>query len=39
MNRPKPLMWIILDGWGFDSSRKGNAIHTALTPKRDKLID
>ena len=39
MNRPKPLMLIILDGWGIDSHNKGNAVHRALTPNLDALID
>ena len=39
MNRPKPLMLIILDDWGIDSHKKGNAIHTALRPKLEKLIN
>jgi 2,3-bisphosphoglycerate-independent phosphoglycerate mutase len=39
MIKPKPLMLIILDGWGIDSHNKGNAVQTALTPNLDRLLD
>ena len=32
MKRPKPLILIILDGWGLSRKRKGNAIYQAKTP-------
>ena len=32
MKRPKPLMLIILDGWGLSRKRSGNAIYQAKTP-------
>lgn len=33
--RPKPLVVIILDGWGISLMRKGNAIFAANTPAMD----
>ncbi len=33
--RPKPLVVIILDGWGISLMRKGNAIFAANTPTMD----
>lgn len=33
--RPKPLVVIILDGWGISLLKKGNAIYTADTPTMD----
>src|SRR3954463_7594298 len=36
--RPKPLLLIILDGWGFTPSTKGNAIALARKPTWDALI-
>ena len=32
MNRPRPLLLVILDGWGLGRNRKGNAIHQAELP-------
>src|SRR4051794_6719710 len=34
---PKPLLLIILDGWGFSPSTKGNAIALARKPTWDTL--
>jgi 2,3-bisphosphoglycerate-independent phosphoglycerate mutase len=34
---PKPLLLIILDGWGFNPSAKGNAIALAKKPTWDEL--
>src|SRR3989344_9134057 len=33
--RPKPLVVIILDGWGISLLKKGNAIYEADTPTMD----
>ncbi|MFA5413091.1 MAG: 2,3-bisphosphoglycerate-independent phosphoglycerate mutase [Patescibacteria group bacterium] len=38
MNRPKPVVLAILDGWGVAPKGKGNAISGAKTPNVDKLI-
>ena len=38
MNRPKPVVLAILDGWGIAPGGKGNAIFDAETPNVDKLI-
>ena len=35
--KPKPLLLIILDGWGFSPSRDGNAIALARKPTWDEL--
>ncbi|AKB52754.1 2,3-bisphosphoglycerate-independent phosphoglycerate mutase [Methanosarcina barkeri str. Wiesmoor] len=35
----KPLMLIILDGWGYREAREGNAILAARTPNLDHLIE
>ena len=35
---PKPLLLIILDGWGFNPSREGNAIALAQKPTWDALL-
>ncbi|MCR3921370.1 MAG: 2,3-bisphosphoglycerate-independent phosphoglycerate mutase, partial [Firmicutes bacterium] len=32
MSRPKPLILIILDGWGLGRKKNGNAIYLAKTP-------
>jgi 2,3-bisphosphoglycerate-independent phosphoglycerate mutase len=37
MNKPKPLMLIILDGWGINPGNSGNAVHIAQTPTLDEL--
>ena len=38
MARPKPLVLIILDGWGYAPPSKSNAISLARTPTFDKLL-
>lgn len=38
MIRPKPVLLLILDGWGASQETKGNAIHAARTPTWDKLV-
>jgi 2,3-bisphosphoglycerate-independent phosphoglycerate mutase len=38
MNRPKPLVLIILDGWGYSPETKANAIALARKPTYDKLL-
>ena len=38
MSRPKPLVLIILDGWGFAPPSKANAISLARKPTYDKLL-
>jgi 2,3-bisphosphoglycerate-independent phosphoglycerate mutase len=38
MNRPKPLVLIILDGWGFRAETKANAIALARKPTYDRLL-
>ncbi|MCS5709666.1 2,3-bisphosphoglycerate-independent phosphoglycerate mutase [Candidatus Berkiella cookevillensis] len=38
MTRPKPVLLLILDGWGASQEIKGNAILAAQTPTWDKLI-
>ena len=35
----KPLMLIILDGWGYREAREGNAILAARTPNLDHLME
>ncbi len=35
MDRPRPLVVIILDGWGISLMKKGNAIFAAETPTMD----
>ena len=37
MPRPKPLLLLILDGWGHRESAPDNAISTARTPHWDRL--
>ncbi len=39
INRPKPCILIILDGWGISSAREGNAVYLSKTPCLDKLMD
>ncbi len=34
----KPVMLIILDGWGIGKEYEGNAIYLANTPNYDRLI-
>ncbi|MGB9234679.1 MAG: 2,3-bisphosphoglycerate-independent phosphoglycerate mutase [Terriglobales bacterium] len=38
MSRPKPLVLIILDGWGYSAQTKGNAIALARKPTYDRLL-
>ncbi len=38
MNRPKPVILIILDGWGIAPPSAGNAITQAKTPVMNSLI-
>ena len=38
MPRPKPLILIILDGWGYAPPSKANAISLARKPVYDKLL-
>jgi 2,3-bisphosphoglycerate-independent phosphoglycerate mutase len=35
--RPRPIVLIIMDGWGINSRKEGNAIALARTPNLDKL--
>src|SRR5947199_2792535 len=38
MTRPKPLVLIILDGWGYRAETKANAIAQARKPTYDRLL-
>src|SRR5450631_449727 len=38
MSRPKPLILIILDGWGYRAETKANAIALASKPVYDRLL-
>jgi len=38
MTRPKPLILIILDGWGYRAETKANAIAMARKPTYDRLL-
>lgn len=38
MPRPKPVVLIILDGWGYRAEREANAIALAQTPNYDRLL-
>src|SRR4051812_14541273 len=38
MPRPKPLILIILDGWGYRAEAKANAIALARKPTYDRLL-
>jgi 2,3-bisphosphoglycerate-independent phosphoglycerate mutase len=38
LNRPKPLVLIILDGWGYRAEAKANAIALARKPVYDRLL-
>src|SRR5438309_9539277 len=38
MTRPKPLVLIILDGWGYRAETKANAIALARKPNYDRLL-
>src|SRR5579862_1265836 len=36
--RPKPIVLTVLDGWGYRSETKGNAIALARKPNYDRLL-
>src|ERR1700693_4786008 len=38
LSRPKPLVLIILDGWGYRAETKANAIAMARKPTYDRLL-
>src|SRR2546427_8825191 len=38
MSRPKPLILIILDGWGYSPKTEANAIALARKPTYDRLL-
>jgi 2,3-bisphosphoglycerate-independent phosphoglycerate mutase len=38
MTRPKPLVLVILDGWGYRAETKANAIALARKPNYDRLL-
>jgi 2,3-bisphosphoglycerate-independent phosphoglycerate mutase len=38
LTRPKPVILVILDGWGINQPYPGNAISLANTPVMDRLI-
>src|SRR6476660_9914969 len=38
MSRPKPLVLIILDGWGYRAETNANAIALARKPTYDRLL-
>jgi len=38
MSRPKPLVLIILDGWGYRAETRANAIAQARKPTYDRLL-
>src|SRR3989337_1934853 len=38
MARPKPLVLVILDGWGYAPPSKANAISLAKKPNYDRLL-
>src|SRR5438105_6706043 len=38
MIKPKPLILVILDGWGFRAERENNAIALARKPTYDRLL-
>jgi len=38
MTRPKPLVLVILDGWGYRAESKANAIALARKPTYDRLL-
>ena len=38
MSHPKPLVLIILDGWGYRAETKANAIALARKPTYDRLL-
>ena len=38
MSHKRPCVLILLDGWGIDKNRNGNAVALAKTPRIDRLI-
>ena len=38
-NRPKPVVLVILDGWGVAPASRGNAISLAATPNYDSFVE
>lgn len=38
MTQPKPVVLLILDGWGVSTGETGDAIHAARTPTWDRLM-
>ncbi|HEX9880048.1 MAG TPA: 2,3-bisphosphoglycerate-independent phosphoglycerate mutase, partial [Candidatus Binatia bacterium] len=38
MKDQRPLLFMILDGWGVNSRHEGNAIYEASTPNLDRLL-
>src|SRR6202040_3222558 len=38
MTRPKPIVLIILDGWGYRAEREANAIALARKPTYDRML-
>src|SRR5215831_4261191 len=38
MHRPKPLVLVILDGWGYSPATDANAISLARKPTYDRLL-
>ena len=38
MDRPKPVMLMILDGWGVRPPDSGNAVYLARTPNLDRIL-
>ena len=36
--RPKPLVLVILDGWGYRAESKANAIALARKPNYDRIL-
>ena len=38
MSRPKPLILVILDGWGYSPKTEANAIALARKPTYDRLL-
>ncbi|MCL5669086.1 MAG: 2,3-bisphosphoglycerate-independent phosphoglycerate mutase [Gammaproteobacteria bacterium] len=35
--KPNPLLLVVLDGWGYSESTRGNAVHSARKPVWDSL--
>src|SRR6266404_6860452 len=38
MTRPKPIVLMILDGWGYRAEREANAIALARKPTYDRML-